>query len=403
MSPDPRTYRLDLGRVLSADVPLGPLSSIPLSCFTTSSSRNGKLHGEQTCGLLRSSRTVEATTVKLGEVAERLCGTCFWPMPSDDPLVKFTSSVRDVLRATAHSGPDPSPDVDFAPSDEADAAAVLAQGNYPKRDGRDQAESDRYALARFIRERHHGHWRHLHNFMLESNSAAAAHPWLATWAEPTLGDLAAVIESERCAFAALLPPDALLDSAAVTRLEQPRDLSTQEGFAGLGNQTEAVLRRAWADWAEDTARSWLALEDNRPSASLVLHYAFGRRRKGRDEAYAALDELLTSWCAQARAVTATQKARPRRLLAVSVLPTSFDSSLGRSQDPLSQWEAGVLATYQVATNWPAGTVALLVPQLIADRLTSGTDIAMPVTALGTGETELPVDTLLAQLGPAANW
>ncbi|WP_051740740.1 MULTISPECIES: hypothetical protein [unclassified Kitasatospora] len=399
---DPRNYRLDLGRVLSTDVPLGPLAGIPLSCFTASS-RNGKLHGKKTCGSLRSSRTVEAVTVKLGEAAERLCGTCFWPMPFGDPLVTFTNAVRDVLGVTSYTGPDPSPDVDFDPSKEADAAAVLAQGDYPRGDEHDEAESDRYARARFIRERHHGHWRHLHDSMLESNSAVAAHPWLATWAKPTLDALAAVIESERHAFAALLRPDALLDSAAITRLEPPHDLASKEGFTGLGDQAAPVLRRAWDDWAADTARSWLALEDDRSSASLVLHGAFGQRRKGRDEAYAALDELVASWCAQARSVVDMHKAAPRRLLAVSVPPTTFDSYLGRSRDPLSQWEAGVLAMYQVATNWPDGTVALLVPQLIAERLISDTDIAMPVTALDTREAGFPIDRLLVQLGPAASW
>ncbi|MFE2105242.1 hypothetical protein ACFXAF_05130 [Kitasatospora sp. NPDC059463] len=399
---DPRNYRLDLGRVLSVDVPLGPLARATLSCFTASS-RTGKLHGEETCGSLRSSRTIQAVTVKLEEAAGRLCSTCSWRMSSDDPLVTFTNAVRDVLNAASYTGPDPSPDVDFAPSEEADAAAALAHGDRPPSEEGDEAESDRYARARFIRERHYGHWRHLHNSMLESTSAVAACPWLSTWAEPTLDALAAVIESERRAFAGLLRPAALLDTAAVTQLEPPRDLASEEGFTGLGDQAASVLRGAWADWAADTARSWLAPEEDRPSASLVLHDAFGQRRKGRDEAYAALNELVTSWCGQARSVVARHREAPRRLLAVSVPPTSFDSYHRRSRDPLSQWEVGVLASYQVAANWPAGTVALLVPQLIAERLTSGTDIAMPVTVLDTEETGLPVDDLLAQLGPAANW
>ncbi|MGW3228747.1 hypothetical protein [Kitasatospora sp. NPDC001095] len=393
----PRSYRLDLGRVLDADVPLGPLENMPLVCFTASS-RSGKLHGEENCGSLRSSRAVEAVTLRLGEAVGRLCGTCSWQMPSDTPLVAFANSVRAVLQATSYTGQAPSPDVDFTPSDEADAAAALAQGDYPPKDEHDQAESDRYEHARFIRERHYGHWRHLHSSMLESNSAVAAHPWLAAWAKPIQDALATVIESERRAFAALLRPDALLDSAAVPQLEAPSGLASEEGFIGLGAQAVLALRRAWSGWADAAARSWLALEGDRSSASLVLHEAFGRRRKGRDEAYAALDELVRSWCAEARSVVATYKAAPRRLVAVSVPPTSFDSYHGHSRDPLCQWEAGVIATYQVAANWPAGTVALLVPQLIAERLASDTDIAMSVTSLDTEETGLPLDTLLVQQG-----
>ncbi|MFE4357651.1 hypothetical protein ACFRQN_15290, partial [Kitasatospora sp. NPDC056800] len=156
-------------------------------------------------------------------------------------------------------------------------------------------------------------------------------------------------------LAALVRPDALLDSAAIHQLEAPSGLASGEGFAALGAQAALTLRRAWSDWADAAARSWLALEGDRSSASLVLHNAFGRRRKGRDEAYSALNELVESWCAEARSVVATYQKAPRRLIAVSVPPTSFDSYHGRIRDPLNQWEAGVLATYQVDANWPAGT------------------------------------------------
>ncbi|MFE4357652.1 hypothetical protein [Kitasatospora sp. NPDC056800] len=42
-------------------------------------------------------------------------------------------------------------------------------------------------------------------------------------------------------------------------------------------------------------------------------------------------------------------------------------------------------------------MALLVPQLIAERLASDTDLAMSVTPLDTEETGLPLDALLVQL------
>ncbi|MFI2612123.1 hypothetical protein [Kitasatospora sp. NPDC018619] len=53
----------------------------------------------------------------------------------------------------------------------------------------------------------------------------------------------------------------------------------------------------------------------------------------------------------------------------------------RARDPLTWWEAAVIATYQVAVDWPAGTVALLVPHLIGERLIVGATSAMPVARL----------------------
>ncbi|MFI9788623.1 hypothetical protein ACIHEI_34705 [Kitasatospora sp. NPDC051984] len=395
MSLSPRSYRLDAGRVLDANTPLGPLASMSLECFTASSG-SGKLHGEENCGSLRSSRAVEAVTVELGEAVGKLCGTCSWRIATDHPLVAFTRAVRDVLQATSYTEPDHHPDVDFDPSEEADAAAALLQGDYPLEDEYDRADQERYERARFIRERHHGHWRHLHGLMLESSSAVAAHPWLAEWAGPIQDALAAVIESERRAFAALLPPGALLDSAAVPLLKMPDGLGSEEGFSGLGDQAASVLRGAWSEWAEDASRSWQALEGSSTSASLALHHAFGRRRKGRDEAYAALDDLVGFWCAQARAVVAAHRSARRRLVAVSIPPTSFDSYARCSQDPLSQWEAGVVATYQVAADWTAGRVALLVPHLVAEQLVSNSDSALGAALLDTEESGLSLDSLLAQ-------
>ncbi|MER7766860.1 hypothetical protein [Kitasatospora sp. NPDC096140] len=130
---------------------------------------------------------------------------------------------------------------------------------------------------------------------------------------------------------------------------------------------------------------------------LVLHHAFDRRRKGRDEAYAALDELLSAWIGEARAVVAQHGGAPRRLVAVKVplRPKYTDSC--RTRDSMTQWEAAVLAMYQVAADWQTGTVALLVPHLVAEHLLVGSTGSMCAEALK--KSGLPVEAPLARWAP----
>ncbi|ARZ66681.1 hypothetical protein SMD11_1016 [Streptomyces albireticuli] len=388
-----------LGQLLDADVPLGPLGGIHLTCHTTSSGK-GKLHGDPSCSMLRSSHATQSMQVALGEAVHKWCGNCRWPIPADSPLLAFVSAVASVTALKSAS--EPSPDTDFDEAEELDAASALATGEYPQQecqgtdddtDECDQEAWDRFEQARLIRERHHDHWRYLHGHMLESGEAVAAFPWLRPWAAPLQEALATAIERERCALAALLRPSALLEKAVIPQLSEPEP-APGPAFAGLGADAERILRRSWSSWRDKAARSWTALEDDGFAASSVLYDAFGRRRKGRDEAFAALDALVADWIALAREIVAEHSKGSRRLVAIKIPAVERDAAYGHRRDPLSPWEAGLIATYQVTAIWPAGAVALLLPHLIAERLLMGTPTSMSATRLDLEESGLPVNELL---------
>ncbi|MBB5120833.1 hypothetical protein [Streptomyces eurocidicus] len=389
-----------LGQLLDADVPLGPLGDIHLTCHTPSSGK-GKLHGDPGCSMLRSSHATQLMQVALREAVHKWCSNCRWPIPADSPLLAFVSAVAAVTDLKSAS--EPSPDTDFDETEELDAASALATGEYPQQECRatdddtdecDQEAWDRFEQARLIRERHHDHWRYLHGYMLESGEAVAAFPWLHPWAAPLQEALAAAIERERSALADLLRPSALLETAVVPFLSEP-ELTPRPGFAGLGADAERILRRTWSSWQDKAARSWTALEDDDFAASSVLYDAFGRRRKGRDEAFAALDALVADWIVLARKMVAEHSNAPRQLVAIKIPAVEQDATYGHRRDPLSPWEAGLIATYQVAAIWPAGAAALLLPHLIAERLLMSTPGSMSVTRLDLEESGLPVNELLS--------
>ncbi|WP_147465234.1 hypothetical protein [Streptomyces sp. 1114.5] len=108
----------------------------------------------------------------------------------------------------------------------------------------------------------------------------------------------------------------------------------------------------------------------------VVYGAFGSRRRGRGEALDALDRLVDDWNAQARALAAQHAAVPRRSVTVDLPP--LDRAHGREgeEDRLPRWEAGVLAVYQVAAHWSAGSVDLLVPGPVVDQLLRSGSLAV---------------------------
>jgi hypothetical protein len=66
------------------------------------------------------------------------------------------------------------------------------------------------------------------------------------------------------------------------------------------------------------------------------------------------------------------------------------------RDPLTLWEAAVMATYQVAFDRKAGTTALLVPHLVAEQLLACASDDMPVQRLTPDGSALPAEVLLKQ-------
>ncbi|MFF2077458.1 hypothetical protein ACFVXG_22225 [Kitasatospora sp. NPDC058162] len=401
-----------LGHTFTPEIPLGPAGNVPLTCYATASGK-GKLHGAEDCGLLRSASSVRSAEIPLGEAVGRLCGTCRWPLPADSPLLKLLAAVIDI--GSLKIWLDREPDSEEEKAEEADAALALATGDYPpsstgepsdETDGEaEEQEEDfddeaweRYSRARETRRHHHEHWRYLYSVLLRSNTALQAFPVLRPWAEPLQVRLAEVIDEERRAFAALVQPVPLVEAAAVGLLPAPEFTPGPE-FAGLGADAAKVMRRAWHAWERRASWSWSRLEDNGWAVSSVVDDAFGRRRKGRPEAEAAFEQLVADWISEARRQAALRSEAPRQLVAVKVPAAEKEPYEERAHDPLTAWEAAVIATYQVAVDWPAGTAALLVPHLIGEHLIAGASTAMPVTRLAVPDSALPVHALLRAWQP----
>ncbi|MFF1785030.1 hypothetical protein ACFVX9_01010 [Kitasatospora sp. NPDC058243] len=281
------------------------------------------------------------------------------------------------------------------PSDETDGEAEEQEEDF------DDEAWERHSRARETRRHRHEHWRRLHTYLIRSNKALQAFPVLQPWAEPLQARLAEVLEEERRAFAALVQPVPLVQAAAVRLLPEPEFTPGQE-FAGLGADAAKVVQRAWRAWKHRASWSWRRLEDNDFAVSSVVRDAFGRRRKGRPETEAAFDELVTGWIREVRRQAALHGEAPRQLLAVKIPTVEKEPYEERAHDPLTQWETAVIATYQVAADWPAGTVALLVPHLVGEHLVAGATGAMPVTRLAVPDSALPVHALLQAWQPEAD-
>ncbi|MBT2456832.1 hypothetical protein [Streptomyces sp. ISL-86] len=289
---------------------------------------------------------------------------------------------------------------------ERDAAIALATGEYPPRatDSSDEEEEDdddrykqrdRYDRARNVRSRRHEHWRRLHSHLTRSNEAVGEYPFLAPWADGLQSRLTTVLDKERRAFAALVQPDRLLEAAAVRVLPTPQ-FTADPAFTGLGAEADKTLRRAWHEWSRRAMWSWRRLEDHDYAVYTVVSDAFGRRRKGRPEAHASIDQLTADWIRQAREEASRPVSTPWQLVAVKApaLPRTHYSEPER--DALTLWEASVIATYQVAFNRKAGTAALLVPHLVAEQLLSCASIDMPVQRLAPDGNALSAEMLLEQ-------
>ncbi|MEU3690394.1 hypothetical protein [Streptomyces narbonensis] len=109
----------------------------------------------------------------------------------------------------------------------------------------------------------------------------------------------------------------------------------------------------------------------------VVSDAFGRRRKGKPGAHAAFRQLTADWIRQAREEAGRPATAPWQQVAVKApaLPRTRHSEPER--DPLTLWEASVIATYQVAFNRKASTTAVLVPHLVAEQLLACASDEMP--------------------------
>ncbi|MFI1452279.1 hypothetical protein [Streptomyces roseus] len=388
-----------LGAIFTPEVPLGPTQDILITCHASTTGK-GKLHGDPECRALRSAASVNRIDIPFGEAVERLCANCRWPLPTDSPILPLGAAVSEVDSLTIWLDRESKDEEDIKA--ERDAAIALATAEYPPHaddanneeaeddeTGRDE-EWDRYDRARNLRSGRHEHWRRLYSYLARSSEAAAEYPFLAPWADSLQSRLAAVLEAERRAFAARL-----LEAAAVRSMPTPQ-FSDGPGLAGLGTEAEKTFRRAWYEWSRRAIWSWRRLEDQDFAVYSVVSDAFGRRRKGKPEAHAAFRQLTADWIRQAREEASRPTSTPWQLVAVKApaLPRTHHSEPER--DPLTLWEAAVIATYQVAFNRKAGTTALLVPHLIAEQLLACASDDVPVQLLAPDGNALPAQTLLEQ-------
>ncbi|MFB9557044.1 hypothetical protein [Streptomyces roseoviridis] len=393
-----------LGSLFTPEVPLGPTRDILIACHVSATGK-GKLHGSPECRTLRSAASVDQIDVPFGEAVERLCASCRWPLPTDSLILPLGAAVSEVDSLAIWLDRESKDEEDLEA--ERDAAIALAAGEYPPRAtesgdeeeeddeaGRDE-EWERYERARNFRSRRHEHWRRLHSYLTRSNEAVSEYPFLAPWADGLQSRLATVLDEERRAFAALVQPIRLLEAAAVRVLPKPQ-FSTDPGFAGLGAEAEKTFRRAWYEWSQRAIWSWRRLEDQDFAVYTVVSDAFGRRRKGKPEAHAAFSRFTADWIRQAREEAGRPASTAWQLVAVKAPALVRTHHSEPERDPLTLWEAAVIATYQVAFNRKAGTTALLVPHLIAEQLLACASDDMPVLRLAPDGSALPAEVLLEQ-------
>ncbi|MDH6223274.1 hypothetical protein [Streptomyces sp. MJP52] len=78
---------------------------------------------------LRSAASVNQIDVPCGEAVERLCASCWWPLPADSPILPFSAAVSEVDSLVIW--------LDWESQDEEDheaergAAIALVAGEYP--------------------------------------------------------------------------------------------------------------------------------------------------------------------------------------------------------------------------------------------------------------------------------
>ncbi|MFJ4972620.1 hypothetical protein [Streptomyces sp. NPDC088755] len=394
-----------LGSLFTPEVPLGLTRGILITCHVSATGK-GKLHGIPECRALRSAASVNQIDVPFGEAVARLCPSCRWPLPTDSLILPLGAAVSEVDSLAIWLDRESKDEEDLEA--ERDAATALTAGEYPPpaTESGDEEEKDddearhdeewkRYDRARNFRSRRHEHWRRLHSYLTRSNEAVSEYPFLAPWADGLQSRLATALDEERRAFAALVQPIRLLEAAAVRILPEPK-FSPNPGFAGLGAEAEKTFRRAWYEWSRRAVWSWRRLEDQDFSVYTVVSDAFGRRRKGKPEAHAAFRRLTADWIRQAREEAGRPVSTPWQLVAVKAPALVRTHHSEPERDPLTLWEAAVIATYQVAFNRKAGTTALLVPHLVAEQLLECASENMPVQRLAPDGSALPAEVLLDQ-------
>ncbi|MFC1420483.1 hypothetical protein [Streptacidiphilus cavernicola] len=327
-----------LGTVLNnSGVPLGPLGAVDIEGHTAVAGR-GVLHGQGNCRALESG----SRKVRVQLAGAQLCGACAWPLEEDHPLSGFAVAV------TRLETPAVAPDSAAAPDPMAQPAvpAVRAPG---------------------VRA-----WRRAQTAVLLGYAAVREFSWLEQWAQPRLVAMADVAERARRAVVPLVDPGDLIAAACVASME-PGHVGAvlPQSSATWGLDGEALLRQAWAQWHAECVSGTMSVAMSLPGARSAVYAAFGRRRKGRDEALDSVQHLITPLIEQARQCAEAQRALPGRRCELAIPPLESGAWPTVQGDPLTPWQAGVLAVHQADVDWQTGRAVLLAPAPVVDRLAAG--------------------------------
>ncbi|WP_416980960.1 hypothetical protein [Streptomyces sp. T028] len=171
------------------------------------------------------------------------------------------------------------------------------------------------------------HWRYLQFHLSEVSNSLRAHPWLLSWAQPTLSRIEACTEL-RCEEQRTLIDTTMVERAAVA-LQQCEQSTTQ-------------LARAW--------RWWRQREDWRVHASPdYAQYDLNARQRPR-----------TSDSSKPSAATLE--------ISVRLPPRGTDEEGFTMVETLSLWEIAAIAAYKTNADWAGSVVTLAAPPVVAQEL-----------------------------------
>ncbi len=171
------------------------------------------------------------------------------------------------------------------------------------------------------------HWRYLQFHLSEASSSLRAHPWLLSWAHPTLSRI------EACAERRCEEQKALIDTAMVERAAAALQQS---------EQSAERLAEAW-QW-------WRQRDDWRVHTSPdYAHYDLNARQRPKTS-------------------DSTQPGAAAIEISLWLPPKGTDEDGLPMVETLSLWEIAAIVAYKTTADWAACTVTLAAPPVVAQEL-----------------------------------
>ncbi|MET9581024.1 MULTISPECIES: hypothetical protein [Streptomyces] len=290
---------IPVGRMGQHGIPLDRFYGRPINVVTWGDER--RLHSEHDCRAPAGVSRGKPHRVRFGaDIASRMCGCC-----------RVEGSAAD-----------------DGPADAIFDLMSLCEVLDEEADEVNSREESGYTPD-FLRPNFasHDHWRTLQSMLSVTTHGLQAHPWLLSWARPSLSRAAAHTE-RRCEEARALTDTAALDRAAVA-LQQ-------------SEQPTAQLAQAW--------QAWRQRQDSYDNAS--PDYA----------QYDRNTRLLPLSPQSAGSSAATMELSVR-------LPSLGHDWDGRPMvETLSVWEIAAIAAYKTTADWAGSLITLVAPPAVAQEL-----------------------------------